>query len=230
MSNQKAGQHKRAAIGTYEPPVVHPMAKRPDPTRFAPLRNIPGLSATVSDVLDELGYRLAVPAAKVPPLTRGNCIVGPAVTLRYLPERKAHQEGRRLAHQFVFSHSAQGDVIVIEGDRDAQYSVLGGLAASHAKKAKLAGILVDGAIRDVDQIIAMKLPVWSRGISCMTGQGRLEGFSVNQPISFCGVQVCPGDFVIADDSGICFVPIELADVVRRRVLTIYEEEVTMVLE
>jgi regulator of RNase E activity RraA len=83
---------------------------------------------------------------------------------------------------------------------------MGGFAAEEAITAGVNAVIVDGAIRDLSEIVAVNLSVWSRGITPITGKSRLEAVAVNGTISCVGVQVQPGDLVIADDSGLCFVP------------------------
>lgn len=195
---------------------------------YARLTEIPGLSSTVSDVLDDLGYQLVVPTTEIAPLNRGIRVIGPAVTLRYLPQRQISIGGvARLAHMSAFERAERGDVLVIEADDIARYSVFGGLAALTAQKRGLAACLVDGAVRDIDEISQSGLEVWSRGTTCITGRGRLEGFSLNLPIGFAGVQVRPGDTVVADDSGICFIPPEALEEVCRQVVAIHDEELNI---
>jgi 4-hydroxy-4-methyl-2-oxoglutarate aldolase len=225
MTQDAQSKERRSQFGSYQPPLVGEQPDRPDSGLYGQLLGIPGLSSTVSDVLDRLGYHLAVPATYISPLVPGSAVVGPAITLRYLPVRDPGRNGpSRLAHQAAFATAQAGDILVVEGDRDGIYSVMGGLAARDARKVGLAACLVDGAVRDVDEILAAGLPVWSRGTTPITGRNRLEGASLNMPIRFGGVQVQPGDIVVADASGICFVPREALEEVCREVLEIHEEE------
>lgn len=215
----------RSSIGSYAPSQVGEIQDYVDPTLYATWSSITGLSATVSDVLDDLGYKLAVPTSEIPSVFKGARVVGRAVTLKYLPERKAaHAAGGHLAHQAALAHTQPGDVLVIEGDRTGSFSVLGGLAALKAKSFGIQAVIVDGAIRDVDDIEGLGLPVWSKGVTCLTGRGRVEGVGINVPIQLSHVQVCPGDIVVADDSGICFIPSQEFECVAARVQAIVEAE------
>lgn len=65
-----------------------------------------------------------------------------------------------------------------------------------------------GAVRDVDEIRASGLAVWTRAVTPITGSGRIEAVAVNTPIVAGSVQVLPGDVVVADESGVCFIPTE----------------------
>ncbi|MCL6627414.1 RraA family protein [Alicyclobacillus shizuokensis] len=214
----------RAAIGKSRPAQVGELPSV-DWSVAAGWRNIPGLSSNVSDILDELGYRLSVPATCIPSRLPGSRVVGRAVTLQYLPERRSHElAGDGLIHKSAMELTSSGDVLVIAGDGIGQYSVFGGLAAHRAVECGIAGIIVDGAVRDVDQLADLRFPVWSRGVTPTTGRARLQGVGINVPIRLHDVQVLPGDIVVADDSGICFVPADVLREVDRRLRELIEEE------
>jgi 4-hydroxy-4-methyl-2-oxoglutarate aldolase len=154
-----------------------------------------------------------VPTSAIAPRHKAEAtIIGHAVTIRYLPERghllhPGHAESvPRLAHHVVFRLAKPGDVMVVDAVGCGEISVMGGLAAEGAMRAHLSGVVVDGAVRDVDEIRFSQLPVWSRYVTPITGKARLEAIAINSPIQCGGVQVQPGDLVMADASGICFVP------------------------
>jgi len=198
------------------------------PDRLAQLRDVPGLTATASDVLDELGLRLAIPAGTLAPRAAAGPVAGHVVTLAYLPERRMPRPARAesadpgLAHLTAFDAAAPGDVVVIDARGDA--SVLGGMATHAALAAGVAGCIVDGAIRDLGEIRALGLPVWSRSVTPVTGKWRLQAVSINRPVACAGVQVRAGDLALADETGICFVPAELAGQVVERVLEVARRE------
>jgi len=225
MSHEDVTNEARSTIGTYLPHDIGIVTQDVDASLYERWSLISGLSATVSDILDELGYQLSVPSTLIPSVFKHARTVGRAITLRYLPERKApHLASGHLAHKAAMQHAAHGDVLVIEGDHTGVYSVFGGLAAERACAVGLSGVLVDGAVRDVDQIGEMGLAVWSRGITAISGRGRLEGVGINVPIQFGNVQVCAGDIVVADESGLCFIPPEAVATVARRLEEIVAEE------
>jgi 4-hydroxy-4-methyl-2-oxoglutarate aldolase len=198
-----------------QPPFVHqPVTTRPGPDVLAALRGVSGLASAVSDELDARGLRGAVPATEAPPLLDAR-VVGPALTLRYLPERlragRLAAEGSpgRLGNQALAAAARPGDVVVIDGGGVTEVSLLGGLAAADALAAGVVAALVDGAVRDVDEIVAAGLPTWAVARTPVTGRRRMEAVELNGWVAFRGVQVRPGDVVVADSSGICFVPPEV---------------------
>ena len=199
----------------HQPPFVHELAApRPDPGVVAALREVSGLASAVSDELDARGLRGAVPATQAPPLLDAR-VVGPALTLRYLPERlragrlAAEGSSGRLGNQALAAAARPGDVLVIDGGGTTEGSLLGGVAATEALRAGVVAALVDGAVRDVDEIVAAGLPTWAVARTPVTGRRRMEAVELNGWVAFRGAQVRPGDLVVADSSGICFVPPEV---------------------
>jgi regulator of RNase E activity RraA len=97
-------------------------------------------------------------------------------------------------------------------------SVVGSEAAQALQNAGVAGAIVDGSVRDLEGLAALGFPCWSSGRTPITGRWRLEAAAFNEPVAICGVQVRPGDVVVADDGGVAFVPAELFDELARRLL------------
>ena len=195
------------------------------------LSRIKGLTATASDILDGLGWNLAVPAGSAQ-LRFGKPVViaGHALTLRYVPERRridtqeALTTQSKLAHQRVYDLARPGDVMVVEASVLDPISVMGGRAAAAGARAGLAGTVVDGGVRDLDEIRLARFPVWSKTVTPISGKGRLEPVTINGPVSCLGVQVQAGDIVLADETGVCFVPLEIAADVVRHIFEVAKKE------
>jgi len=94
-----------------------------------------------------------------------------------------------------------GDVLVIDGGGELSRALMGEIMITYAWKKGLAGIVIDGAIRDVDCIKAMPIPVYAAGV---TPQGPYKnGYGeINYPVVCGGQVVCPGDIIIGDADGI----------------------------
>jgi 4-hydroxy-4-methyl-2-oxoglutarate aldolase len=101
-----------------------------------------------------------------------------------------------------------GDVLVVQGV--AGISSMGGVMASVGKRQGEAGAIVDGAVRDIDHSRRIGYPVWSSSVSPITGKWRVRTVAINRPVSIAGITVNPGDLVVADEVGVCFVPFERA--------------------
>jgi regulator of RNase E activity RraA len=199
------------------------------------LQAVRGLTATVSDVLDRLGWNLTVPATVlVPRHQRAATVVGYAITSEYLPVRERVDPGADPAESGKppppafdpgYRLGEPGDVLVLAAHGLDGISVFGGRVAAAARRAGIGGVIVDGAIRDLDEFHDLGLPAWSRGVTPVTGKTRLEQAALNTPVCCAGVQVHPGDLVIADASGICFVPPQVAAEVAARTLRVSAAEV-----
>ena len=182
-------------------------------------RALPDLTGTTSDVMDELGIVGAVPAAVLRPNDPKARVVGRALTVRNVaasapvPDKvKAGVSG--LGEIEAHNLAEPGDVLVVQGVD--QVSNLGGMSATIGHRQGEIGAVVDGGARDVDHSRAIGLAVWSRSVSPITGKWRVETVAVNKPVTICGIAVNPGDLVLADETGVCFVPRERAAEVLQR--------------
>jgi len=95
-------------------------------------------------------------------------------------------------------------VLVVQGVPNI--SNMGGVSATIGKRQGEAGAIVDGAVRDVDHSRAIGYPIWCSGVSPITGKWRIETMAVNDPVHIAAIEVRPGDLVVADECGVCFVP------------------------
>jgi len=194
------------------------------------LLTLEGITATISDILDSLGLQGVVPASVLKPLVSGRKIAGNAVTLRYIPEQETptqlhnNRVRAKLADRDVYAIAEEGDVAVFDANGMADISTMGGLSALMATKAKMSGNIIDGGIRDLDVIRSLNYPVWSRGGTPRTGKHRLEAIEINGPVICAGIQVQPGDLVVADDTGVVFVPADRAVEVIEQALAMVEKE------
>jgi 4-hydroxy-4-methyl-2-oxoglutarate aldolase len=190
--------------------------ERPDQGVVAGLLALSDLCSTVSDALDALGVGGAVGASVLAPLRPAIRICGPAITIRYTAEGGspaallARGERARLAERDLYGIGRGGDVAVFDCHGFTGASVMGSLSARWARRLGIAGCVVDGAIRDVDSVLEVGVPVWSRGITPVSGKHRLRAIELNGPVALAGLTVEPGDLVLADATGVCVVPRERA--------------------
>ena len=106
-------------------------------------------------------------------------------------------------------------------------SNMGGQSCTVGKSCGFAGNIVNGCCRDVSSIREMGYPVFSCGTTQITGKFRMECIEMNGPVTLCGKLVIPGDLMVADDSGVCIVPYELAEPVLEECLKIAASEERM---
>lgn len=116
-----------------------------------------------------------------------------------------------------------GDVVVVSTNGCVTSAVFGELMGHTAKGANLGGIVVDGAIRDVDGLRALEFPAFSRSVS--PGACDKDGpGEINVPISCGNTVVSPGDIILGDEDGLTVVPREIAAEVIEKVRALEERE------
>jgi regulator of RNase E activity RraA len=203
---------------------------RPSKPLLQELLSFDGLTPTLSDILDSMGLTGAVPGSVLKPVLSGKKIAGPVVTLKYIPEQMTpaqsfHDRARaKLADRDAYALTEPGDIVVIDGGGTAEVSAMGGLSTTVAKSYGLAGNIVDCGVRDVAEMRKLDYPVWSRGITPITGKFRFEAFEINGPVVCAGIQVSPGDLAVADDTGVVFIPQKFIGEVLRRAIEASKKE------
>jgi regulator of RNase E activity RraA len=180
-------------------------------------------TCSVSDALDKLGLPGAVIGLTA--LTVRGRVAGRAVTVK-LGAPLENLPKRHLGAGAVMASTA-GDIIVVEHRGRLDVSGWGGLLSRGAVKKGVAAVIVDGACRDLDESLEFGLPVYARAAVPVTARGRVAEHGFNDPITFGGVAVSPGDLVLADGSGVVFVALDRAETVIDTAEHIYAREQLM---
>ena len=176
------------------------------------------LTSAVSDAMDNLGLFGAIPASTLAPTLTSGRVVGQAVPVRNVERplsataAAASRVGKMGEHE-AYNQAEPGDVVVIEGLTGL--SNMGGQSAAVAHRAGCIGAVIDGSFRDPDSSRERNFPIWSRGVTPITGKWRLETVEINGRVRIAGVSVDAGDLVVADEAGIVFVPFTEAEAVLR---------------
>lgn len=98
-----------------------------------------------------------------------------------------------------------GDVIVIDANGTCDNAVWGDIRSLACKIKGIAGVVIDGAVRDVAGIRETGFPVYARAVTCRSSSKNTHG-EINVPISCGGIPVNPGDIIVADESGVVAIP------------------------
>jgi regulator of RNase E activity RraA len=101
--------------------------------------------------------------------------------------------------------AADGDVLVIANEGRLDVSCFGGILTVAARRRGIKGVVIDGACRDIAESEESGFPVFGRAVVPVSARGRIVQLAMEEPVSFAGVTVNPGDFVIADRNGVVFV-------------------------
>ncbi len=134
---------------------------------------------------------------------------GPAITIKLGVGEPGTYTSEDFAVGAIIDAAARGDVIVVDGG-GCRYSTWGGMASYAAKLKGIAGIIVDGAVRDLEEMIEFNFSVFTRHMVPTTGRTRLKVEAINVPIKVGGVNVNPGDIVVADGTGVIVMPSQRA--------------------
>jgi 3-hexulose-6-phosphate synthase/6-phospho-3-hexuloisomerase len=119
--------------------------------------------------------------------------------------------------------AGKNEVIVINNDGATHIAPWGELATLSCLKKGISGVVIDGAVRDVDDIRAMKFPLFAKAI--VPNAGEPKGFGeINAEIQCGGQSVCPGDWIVGDESGVVVIPSVRAYEIARRALEVRKNE------
>lgn len=146
----------------------------------------------VANIADEMGRMFCLDAG-IRPLNKAP-LLGTAFTVRARP-------GCNLMLHRALDMAQPGDVVIVEDQGDQTNALTGENMMMWAERRGLAGVVIDGAVRDLESIGAMAFPVYSRGIN-PRGPHKSGPGEINVPISCGGVVVHPGDILVGDQDGI----------------------------
>lgn len=173
---------------------LHPASPLPDDALLGRLRNL--ASSLISDVFGRwAGAPGLLPVAGLRP---GQIVAGAAFTVRTRP-------GDNLVVHKALDIARPGEILVVAAGGATDRAILGGLMGQYARERGLAGIIVDGAIRDRSDLEKVAPPVFAAGISHL-GPYKDGPGDLRSAISVAGLTVHDGDIVIGDEDGIAVLP------------------------
>jgi 4-hydroxy-4-methyl-2-oxoglutarate aldolase len=162
-------------------------------------------SCAVSDALDKLGLKGAVTG--IHRLSTDRRISGRVVTVKL--EQDSGESGRPAAGRHLATAAIEaakpGDVIVVEQRTGIDAAGWGGTLSLGASLRGVAGVIVEGPARDVDESRQHDVPVFARDHTSRTARGRIIEVGTNVPITVGDIPVSPGDYAVGDGSGVVFV-------------------------
>jgi 4-hydroxy-4-methyl-2-oxoglutarate aldolase len=171
--------------------------------------------ATVHEAAGRIGV-IDVPLTQLVP---GSRVAGPArIAL-------CASGDNSMVHAAV-AHASPGDILVLTSVEPAPVALIGELLATQAQVRGVVGILVDGAARDVDELVAIGLPIWTRFVRAQ-GPTKGEVGKVDVPVVIGGAEVRPGDLVVMDCDGAMALPLERVDEVLPLAIERAEREAAM---
>ncbi|KQX25136.1 MULTISPECIES: RraA family protein [unclassified Sphingomonas] len=157
----------------------------------------------ISDAGDQIGLPPAVTGIGWRSV-RGR-IAGRVATVTLAAGTAPNGSHRHLCTSAI-ERAGAGDVIVIEQRTGIDAAGWGGILSNAAKVRGLAGVIVEGPARDIDEAAELGFPVYSRSATCRTARGRIFEIASGEPVTVGDTLVNEGDYVVADSSGVVFVP------------------------
>lgn len=152
----------------------------------------------VANIGDAMG-RLNVVDPSITAVYRGARLAGPAYTVEV-------PGGDNAGIYEALEHIAVGDILVVNGHGVTNRALIGELISERLRQLGVAGVVIDGAIRDARDIEEMGFPVFSASIT-PAGPYRHGPFRVGVPVAVGGVVVAPGDIIVGDDDGVAVIPL-----------------------
>ena len=159
-------------------------------------------SAFPAAILADAQGRRGTLHGRIAPVGPGMRFAGPAFTIEV-------RAGDNLMIHAALSMAQPGDVLVIDGKGDLSCALMGGLMTNHAKVIGLAALVIDGAVRDVEELRELGFPVFAAGAN-PNGPTKFVPGRINWPVSVGGATVHPGDLVVGDADGVVVVERERA--------------------
>lgn len=178
-------------------------------------------TCAVSDALDSLDLPAAVTG--IQRLATDKAIAGRVVTVQLGADKPVGAPPRHLGTAAV-EVAEEGDILVIEQRTGINAAGWGGVLSNAAQVKGIAGVIVEGPARDIEESRELGFPVFARMATARTARGRIFEVDFNGDITVGDVTVAPGDLVIADASAVVFVPAARADEVLAAAERITEKE------
>ncbi len=159
----------------------------------------------VSDALDKLHLKGAVTG--ITELASSRRIAGRVLTVKLGVGEPPAGKPRHVSTTAI--EAAQpGDIIVVEQHSGVNAGSWGGILTLGAKLRGVAGVIADGPVRDIDEARQHDFPVFGSGVTTFTARGRIVELATGGPITIGEIPVKPGDYAIADGSGVVFIAAE----------------------
>jgi len=201
------------------------------PTYADPLLNgfAKSTVASVADAVDQITGQRGYMSHDMRPRV-GMAFVGRATTANLKPAPPEQATAALSAKDSVAMIDAakpgEVGIIVVEGSLDL--AGMGGLMATAAKSRNMAGIVLDGGVRDIAEIRSLGLPVFARSVSPGSSVGRWASVGKDIPVTCGGIKVTPGDIIVAGEDGVVVVPKAQEQAILKRSQEIDDRETKMV--
>ena len=183
-------------------------------------------TGAIADILDQIGpeYRDQALPFDIRPLDTAMKVAGPVYTVRGRARHYDDGNDPRYKQMDMLDAIIPGSVLIIDPGDDAVASHWGELMSNTARGKGATGAVINGGVRDSQQILDIGFPVFRRYHSPLTAVYRYDITDYNVPIRIGGVAVAPGDFVLGDIDGVMVIPAAVIDAVIEEAESVRERE------
>lgn len=156
----------------------------------------------VANISDSMS-RMSAAGTRLRPMHRGARLAGPAITVKSRP-------GDNLMVHKALDMAQPGDIVVVDAGGDLSNAIIGELMVALAIQRKLGGIVINGAVRDLDAIQSGDFPIFAAGVT-HRGPYKDGPGEINVPVAIDGMVIRPGDLMVGDSDGLLCVAFEDLD-------------------
>ncbi|WP_416066755.1 ribonuclease activity regulator RraA [Rhizobium sp. ZK1] len=186
-----------------------------DPAAIEILKGVS--TATLTTVLLKKGLRNVWMRGTKPLKPGQERVVGPAFTLRFVPAREdlatPESWASPISTRAAIEDMPEGCIAVVDAMGVQDAGIFGDILCARMMRRKVAALVSDGVVRDLEGVLGSGLPVWCDGMAAPPSVAGLTFVGWQQPIACGGVAVFPGDIVVADRDGAVLIPAALVDAV-----------------
>lgn len=172
-------------------------------------------TATLTTVLLKKGLRNVWIRGSFPLRDGQERLAGPAFTLRFVPAREdlatPESWSSPVSTRGAVEAMPEGVIAVIDGNGNTDAAVFGDILCQRMQVRKVAALVTDGVMRDLEGVLDTGLPIWARGAAAPPSVAGLTFINWQEPIGCGGVAVFPGDMIVADRDGAVVIPQALVD-------------------
>jgi regulator of RNase E activity RraA len=176
-------------------------------------------SATISTMLLRKGIRRCWMNGPKPLAAKGQRVVGPAFTLRFVPVREdvatPESWGNPISTRAAIEEMPEGAIAVADAMGVSSAGIFGDILCARMRKRNVAALVTDGVIRDRDGVLMSALPVWCAGVAAPASVNGLTFVGWQEPIGCGGCAIFPADVIVADDDGAVVIPQSMVEFVAR---------------
>jgi regulator of RNase E activity RraA len=167
-------------------------------------------TATITTMLLKKGIRRCWMNGPKPLAPVGKRLVGPAITLRFVPAREdlatPESWAKPISTRGAIEEMPEGCIAVADAMGIFSAGIFGDILTMRMIKRHVAALVTDGAVRDKAGVLASKLPVWCAGVAAPASVNGLTFVGWQEPIGCGGCAVFPGDIIVCDDDGAVVIP------------------------